>query len=163
MFSTLAFGVGMEIEFLINLAAGNPVGAETATPFSDYDFLRQVKVLLGILGYGLGWWALLLFITVPVALLLMFGWSRVIHLFPKLEQEYWIMIVGLLGLALLGTLLRKVGLNSSMLVANPLYFFTPSVYSPYELTAFGVGFLLPRIAVPSLKLGAFLSTGPLRD
>jgi len=154
--SSLVFGFSAIAHVLAQIAVGEPIGAETADQFVQYGLLRQVKGVVGIGGYFMAWWVLLLLITGPLALINMVFWGQLARVFPRLEKSGWNLVLGTLAFSAIGTFIQTGLIEYPVVFVDPFSVFSLSPYLVMVFLAFWCGMFLPRLLVRRLALGVFL-------
>ena len=98
-------------------------------------------------------------LIVPLSLSGLFLWARLVRRWPRLEASYALLLGGLLTLGLGLALLAGAISSWESLVgrANESFISSTTGIAADVLPGVLLGLLLPRLTLPSLRLGVFLS------
>lgn len=155
LFSTLVFGVCWELKFLWDIAMGNSSGSQNGKSFVSYETYKQAEILFNFGLVGIGTWGVLLLFSAPIAFMLMLAWVKTIPCYSQMDKENFLLVLGLLAVAFLGTLIRELWLEHPRYLISPSQIFTPSFNFLLDLLAFWGGLLLPRLFIERLRPGVF--------
>ena len=141
--------------FIGSAAFFGAIGAlvlEFASPFVDTGETR-ISSMVGVAFYGVAHWVLLGLLTLPILVMPALAWPWVSRAHPSVEQSGVAFALALGVLCATAVLVRAALLTYPVLLKHP----TSLVDSHYamEWLALWLGLTIPRVALPSLKLGAF--------